>query len=212
LVRRMRIAHVRLLLTTPLATVGAVVPPLAGGVAQADRRIRLRAKPLITGTTVKLKPRSTPTDANTRITKIAWDLDGDRKVETRTPTGATAVTVPAPAPGSWTVTVRLVGSVTEAGTEIHILSVGAPKSAQVLVRCLGRGCPIRQVKVVGRGPVTFGALKRLMPAGRVLEMLLHRSDSTGKYTGYKLRRNRRPHWADGCLWPDTTRMARCPGA
>jgi hypothetical protein len=109
--------------------------------------------------------------------------------------------------------VRVVGSVTEAGTEIHLLSVRAPKGAKVLVRCLGRGCPIEHVKkVVGRGPVTFGALKRLMPAGVVLEVLVHRGDTIGKYTRYKLRRNRRPLRADGCLWPGTTRMAPCPGA
>jgi PKD domain len=109
--------------------------------------------------------------------------------------------------------VRLVGSVTAVGTEIHVLSVRAPKGAHVLVRCLGRGCPIKHAKkVVGGGPVRFGALKRLMPAGVVLEVLVHRGDSIGKYTRYKLRRNRRPHRADGCLWPGTTRMAPCPGA
>jgi hypothetical protein len=109
--------------------------------------------------------------------------------------------------------VRLVGSVTEVGTEIHLLSVRAPKGAQVLVRCLGRGCPIRHAKkVVSRGPVTFGALKRLMPAGVVLEVLVHRGDSIGRYTRFKLRRNRRPQRADGCLRPGTTRMAPCPEA
>jgi hypothetical protein len=378
LVSRMRIGHVRLLLTASLATVGAVVPPLAGGVALAQPTADFdwAPKPVVDRTAVTLKSTSTPTDANTPITKIAWDLDGDRKFETRTPTGTNAVTVPAPAPGIWTVTVRVedtagegdratrrisvqppppppgpppppppalpppppnqppiaafaglpgsplvgeevtfvsysedrdghiteqawelsgdgnfddatgplvtrrfsvpgvstvmlrvtddrgaistlsltisvrerpragatgpspppllqpvvgpaplprmlspfpivrvVGSVTERGTEIHLLSVRAPKGAKVLVRCLGRGCPIEHVKkVVARGPVTFGALKRLMPAGVVLEVLVHRGDTIGKYTRYKLRRNRRPLRADGCLWPGTTRIAPCPGA
>jgi PKD domain len=109
--------------------------------------------------------------------------------------------------------VRLVGSVTEVGTEIHLLSVRAPKGAQVLVRCLGRGCPIRHAKkVVSRGPVAFGALKRLMPAGVVLEVLVYRGESIGKYSRFKLRRNRRPRRADGCLWPGTTQMAPCPEA
>jgi PKD domain len=62
--------------------------------------------------------------------------------------------------------VRLVGSVTEVGTEIHVLSVRAPKGAQVLVRCLGRGCLIKHAKkVVGRGPVAFGALSASCPLG-----------------------------------------------
>jgi hypothetical protein len=109
--------------------------------------------------------------------------------------------------------VRLVGSVTELGTEIELLAVRAPKGAKALVRCLGRGCPVkRATKVVGRDPVRFGGLKGLMPAGVVLEVLVRRGDSIGKVTRFKLRQNRRPQRADGCLWPGTNRMAPCPEA
>jgi hypothetical protein len=109
--------------------------------------------------------------------------------------------------------VRLVGSVTELGTEIRLLAVRAPKGARALVRCLGRGCPVKRAKkVAGRDPVRFGVLKGLMPAGVVLEVLVHRSDSIGKFTRFKLRQNRRPQRSDGCLWPGTTRMAPCPEA
>jgi hypothetical protein len=107
--------------------------------------------------------------------------------------------------------VRLVGSVTERGTQIRLLAVRAPKGAQALVRCLGRGCPVKRTKkVVGRNPVRFDAFKQLMPAGVVLEVLVHRGDSIGKFTRFKFRRNRRPQRADGCLWPGTNRMAPCP--
>ena len=109
--------------------------------------------------------------------------------------------------------VRLVGSVTELGTEIRLLAVRAPKGARALVRCLGRGCPLkRATKVVGRDPVRFADFKHLMPAGVVLEVLVQRGDSIGKFTRFKLRQNRRPQRADGCLWPGTTRMAPCPVA
>jgi PKD domain len=109
--------------------------------------------------------------------------------------------------------VRLVGSVTALGTQIRLLAVRAPKGAKALVRCVGRGCPVkRKKKVVGRKPVRFDALKRLLPAGVVLEVLVQRGDSIGKFTRFKLRQNRRPHRADGCLWPDTNRMAPCPEA
>jgi PKD domain len=109
--------------------------------------------------------------------------------------------------------VRLVGSVTDLGTEIHLLAVRAPKGARAIVRCLGRGCPVKRAgKVVGREPARFGALKGLMPAGVVLEVLVRRGDSIGKFTRFKLRQNRRPRRADGCLWPGTTRMAPCPEA
>jgi hypothetical protein len=107
--------------------------------------------------------------------------------------------------------VRLVGSVTELGTRIQLLSVSAPRGARAVVRCRGAGCPVKRAeKLVGRAPVQFAALKRLMPAGVVLDVLVRRGDSIGKYTRFKLRRNRRPQRADGCLWPKTGRMAPCP--
>jgi hypothetical protein len=109
--------------------------------------------------------------------------------------------------------VRLVGSVTEVGTQIRLLSVRAPMGARAIVRCVGRGCPVKRVrKVAGRNAVRFGALNQLMPAGVVLEVLVKRGDSIGKFTRFKLRQNRRPLRADGCLWPGTNRMAPCPRA
>lgn len=109
--------------------------------------------------------------------------------------------------------VRLIGSVTELGTEINLLAVRAPKGAKALVRCLGRGCPVkRQKKLVGPKPVRFDAFKQLLPAGVVLEVLVQRGDSIGKFTRFKLRQNRRPRRADACVWPGTNRMAPCPAA
>jgi PKD repeat protein len=107
--------------------------------------------------------------------------------------------------------VRLVGSVTQAGTRIRLLAVSAPRGARALVRCRGRACPVRRVeRVVGKRPATFPALERLMPANLVLEVLVRRGDRIGKYTRFKLRGDRRPRRADGCLWPGSTRMTRCP--
>jgi PKD repeat protein len=108
--------------------------------------------------------------------------------------------------------VRLAGSVTQIGTYIRVLAVSAPRGARASVRCRGGGCPVRRAeRVVGRRPVRFPVLQRLMPANTVLEVLVHRGDQIGKYTRFKLRANRRPRRADGCLWPGTARMAPCPG-
>jgi PKD domain len=107
--------------------------------------------------------------------------------------------------------VRLVGSVTQAGTRIRLLAVRAPRGAQALVRCRGDGCPVKRArKLVGRVPARFAALHRLLPAHAVLEVLVRRGDRIGKYTRFKLRPNRLPQRTDGCLWPGTTRMAPCP--
>jgi hypothetical protein len=107
--------------------------------------------------------------------------------------------------------VRLVGSVTPLGTRITLLSVSAPKGSRASVRCRGRACPVKRAeRIVGRRPVRFPVLERLMPGSVVLEVLVHRGDRIGKYTRLKLRGGRRPRRADGCLWPGTTRMAPCP--
>src|ERR687896_35016 len=107
--------------------------------------------------------------------------------------------------------VRLVGSVTPLGTRITLLSVSAPMGARASVRCRGWACPVKRAeRIVGRRPVRFPALERLMPASLVLEVLVHRGDRIGKYTRFKLRSGRRPRRADGCLWPGTARMAPCP--
>jgi PKD repeat protein len=107
--------------------------------------------------------------------------------------------------------VRLVGSVRRARTDIKVLTVRAPRGSRVLVRCRGKGCPIRRIKrVVRRSRTRLKAAERLMPAGAVLEVLVSRGDRIGKFTRFKFRRNRRPVRTDGCLWPRTTRMAPCP--
>jgi PKD repeat protein len=107
--------------------------------------------------------------------------------------------------------VRLAGSVTQVGTYIRVLAVSAPRGARAAVRCRGAGCPVRRAeRVVGRRPVRFPVLQRLLPANTVLEVLVHRGDQIGKYTRFKLRADRRPRRADGCLWPGTARMAPCP--
>jgi hypothetical protein len=108
--------------------------------------------------------------------------------------------------------VRLVGGVTSAGTDIELLSVRAPKRARALVRCRGRGCPVSRLykRVRSRRPVHFRRMERLMPPGVTLEVLVRRGERIGKFTRFKLRRNRFPRRTDGCLWPGTNRMAPCP--
>jgi PKD repeat protein len=124
----MRMSHVRLLLTACLLAIGAVVSPLGVGVALADpiADFDWAPKPVVAGAPVTLTSTSTPTDANTPITQIHWDLDGDRRFETRTPPGAIAVTVTAPAPGTWTVTMRVEDAAGEGARVTKEISVEAP--------------------------------------------------------------------------------------
>jgi hypothetical protein len=133
-------------------------------------------------------------------------------ISATSPPGAKA-TAPLPSLLSPFPIVRLTGSVTQTGTRIHLLTVRAPRGTRVLVRCRGRRCPMRQAqRVVRRVPQRFKAAERLMPAGAVLEVLVHRGDRIGKFTRFRFRQNRRPTRADGCLWPGTAQMAPCPEA
>jgi PKD domain len=126
---------------------------------------------------------------------------------------APALTGPSPLPDMLSPfpIVRLAGSVTGARTQVKVLAVRAPKGAQVLARCRGRRCPVKRAqKLVGRVPVRLKAAERVFPTGVVLEVLVRRGDRIGKFTRFKFRRNRPPLRSDGCLWPNTSRMAPCP--
>jgi PKD domain len=131
---------------------------------------------------------------------------------TATPPPSSKATAPLPRLLSPFPIVRLAGSVSQLGTRVHLLTVRAPRGARVLVRCRGRGCPMRQArKLVRRVPQRVKAAERRMPAGAVLEVLVRGGDRIGKFTRFKFRQNRRPTRADGCLWPSTAQMAPCPG-
>jgi hypothetical protein len=109
--------------------------------------------------------------------------------------------------------VRLVGAVVKGGARIRMLSVRAPKGSKVYVNCRGARCPARRlVKAVGKAPVRFRSLERFLPAGSVLEILVRRGDQIGKYTSFRIRRNRVPKRSDGCLPPYLSRATKCPGA
>jgi PKD repeat protein len=107
--------------------------------------------------------------------------------------------------------VRLAGELVRDGARILTLSVRAPAGAQVLVRCRGGSCPApRLKKLARRKPVRFRALERYLPAGSILEVLVRRSGQIGKYTKFRVRRNRRPRRIDACVLPNATKAVRCP--
>ena len=107
--------------------------------------------------------------------------------------------------------VRLVGSLAPGGAIVRMLSVRAPAGALALVRCSGPGCPVKRVKkVTGKAPLRFGVLERRLLAGVVLEVFVRSGDRIGKFTRFKIRRNRIPKRTDACLRPGTMRRTACP--
>ena len=106
--------------------------------------------------------------------------------------------------------VRIVGRLTRSGARIRLLTVRAPASVTIFVRCFRRGCR-RRSATAGRGsPVRFRRFERTLRAGTVIEVFVGRGDAIGKYTRFRIRRGRRPARLDLCLRPGATSGTDCP--
>ena len=106
--------------------------------------------------------------------------------------------------------VRIAGRLTLTGARITLLTVQAPLAARVVVRCRGRGCPTksesRSAKSSRKGTqkagsvlLTFRRFARSYGAGATLEILVVKPGEIGKYTRFKIRRNRLPVREDRCI-------------
>ena len=116
--------------------------------------------------------------------------------------------------------VRFTGIAFAGGVKLRLLSVQqAPAGAQVLVRCRGRGCPrhsVRRTTVAGpHGAVpalVFRSFERYLPAGSVIEVLVTKAGSRGKFTRLRVRRGKLPERVDLCLDATGVRPIACPAA
>jgi plastocyanin len=119
--------------------------------------------------------------------------------------------------------VRIAGRTSGRGARIRRLSIDAPPGASVSVRCKGRGCPFKQAKQTvsmrvraGRGlpPTRITRIRRLegrtLRTGAILKVLVTRPDAVGKYTRFRIRRNKPPVRSDSCLVPFNTQPVPCP--
>ena len=107
--------------------------------------------------------------------------------------------------------VRLAGRFTDTGVRVQVLSVRAPVCSRITVRCRGRSCPWRRSnRVMGRKTVRFPALQRELAAGVVVEVFVRKQDRIGKYTHFRIRRNRPPARRDLCLGFRDARPRPCP--
>jgi hypothetical protein len=118
--------------------------------------------------------------------------------------------------------VRIVGRATRRGARIRRLTVDAPPGSSVSVRCNGRGCPFKRAKQTVSMRATANGLPssrltrlrrlegRTLRAGAQLRVFVTRSDSIGKYTRFRIRRNKSPARLDLCMVPGNTRPGSCP--
>lgn len=106
--------------------------------------------------------------------------------------------------------VRLLGTITDSGATLSMLSVNAPKGARVGVRCHGSACPYKRAATRASGLVKFRRLQRAMPAGTVIAVRVTRRGTIGKYTRFRVRRGERPARLDRCLKPGDSKPDPCP--
>jgi PKD domain len=108
--------------------------------------------------------------------------------------------------------VRLAGRLTETGARIRLLTVRAPICSRVTTRCRGRSCPFRRrTKLAGRKVTRIRAIQgKNLSAGVRLEVLISKRDRIGKYTRFRIRRDRPPLRLDRCLRFGDTRGTPCP--
>jgi hypothetical protein len=107
--------------------------------------------------------------------------------------------------------VRIRGYFAATGSRITLLSVRAPRSARISVRCIGSGCPVPTLSLPS-APARLRPFERFLPAGTRLQVSVARPGRIGKYTSFLIRARRPPLRTDRCLLPGRSRPMRCPAA
>jgi hypothetical protein len=107
--------------------------------------------------------------------------------------------------------VRMRGRLTRTGARVSVLSVRAPRSAKVVVRCKGRSCPKarwapdRRKKKLTR----VRRFERSLRSGTRISVTVSRKRYIGKRTIFVIRRGRAPSRVDNCI-NSRYRVTRCP--
>jgi PKD domain len=106
--------------------------------------------------------------------------------------------------------VRLAGSLTARGARIKLLTVQAPLSALVSIRCRGNGCRTKSESRTARASshaklkpgsvlLSFGRFERSYGAHAKLEVSVVKAGQIGKFTTFLIRRHKPPLRTDACL-------------
>jgi len=108
--------------------------------------------------------------------------------------------------------VRMAGAILPRGASVRVLSVRAPRGAQLSVRCRGRDCPVRSLTRISETRIVrFRRFERRLAAGTELELFVRQPGKIGKYTRFVIRAGKPPSRVDRCLVPGRARPVRCGG-
>jgi hypothetical protein len=104
--------------------------------------------------------------------------------------------------------VRIRGFFARTGARITLLSVRGPQKATVNARCVGRGCPVKEL-TVPTANVRLHRFERFLRAGIQLQIRVTRPGRIGSYTSFLIRARKAPLRVDRCLPSRSTRPVRC---
>jgi hypothetical protein len=107
--------------------------------------------------------------------------------------------------------VRMRGVLTSTGAKISVLSVRAPRTAKITLRCTGRSCPASRWSRSDRKSrlTRMSRFERGLRSGVKLTISVTRRGYVGKRTTFVIRRGQAPLRSDRCL-SSKGRVTRCP--
>jgi hypothetical protein len=104
----------------------------------------------------------------------------------------------------------LAGVGTTTGVSLSEFSIRGPRRVNVRIRCRGRGCPFRKRRLrMRRRLLRVHSFERRLRAGMVIRVIVTRRGFIGKYSIFRIRRNKAPARKDLCLRPGARRPRRC---
>jgi len=110
--------------------------------------------------------------------------------------------------------VRISGRIYRTRVLIKLLTVKAPRGAEISVRCTGPSCgrPSQRLRArSGRVNRRLHRFERTLRAGSMLEIRVYKAGMIGKYTRFTVRRAKLPGRSDRCLSLNHRSPRSCPG-
>ena len=154
------------------------------------------------------------TDSDGTVSTVRRQIVVARTTLPSEPTGTTGSSPPAkPRPRLMNPfpVVRIAGTVLPHGALINVLSVRAPRGAQIRLRCVGDGCPVGSVATTSATRlVRFRRFERRLRAGIRLKVFVRQANRIGKYTSFLIRAGAPPKRVDLCVFPTRRSPGRCP--
>jgi PKD repeat protein len=154
------------------------------------------------------------TDSDGTVSTVRRQIVVARATLPSEPTGTTGSSPPAkPRPRLMNPfpVVRIAGTVLPHGALINVLSVRAPRGAQIRLRCVGDGCPVGSVATTSATRlVRFRRFERRLRAGIRLKVFVRQANRIGKYTSFLIRAGAPPKRVDLCVFPTRRSPGRCP--